>query len=329
MKISFRRKKVVAVKPILPRNPGPCLNCGTYLSKDDVFCSHCGQKRVEREEMTFHHLIGDSFLDYFHFDSKFFRTILPLLYRPGLLSLEYMKGRRKSYVEPFKLFLVISVIFFLLLPFRNKEEENAGNAVSNNSQMKAGINKNTKNNLKFTLNGISISNSAADSIRKEVDTIGLKAYVGKHFANASGLTKIVISQTIKIMVTKGQSFTTVLEHTASKMIFLFIPIFAILLKLFYIRRKRLYFEHLIFSLHLHAFIFFLFILYLMIEQILPLSLWFVLLIVLVYGFIALKKYYDQGYGKTLSKMMLLSLSYLVICIPLLFMVLMLVALLTF
>jgi len=59
--------------------------------------------------MSFRHLIGDSFLDYFHFDSKFFRTILPLLFKPGWLTLEYMKGRRKSYVEPFKLFLVISV----------------------------------------------------------------------------------------------------------------------------------------------------------------------------------------------------------------------------
>jgi len=86
-------------------------------------CPLCGQKRLEREDMSFRHLIGESFLDYFHFDSKFFRTIVPLVLKPGKLSLEFMKGKRKSYVEPFRLFLVISIIYFLLLPFSKENDE--------------------------------------------------------------------------------------------------------------------------------------------------------------------------------------------------------------
>jgi hypothetical protein len=131
------------------------------------------------------------------------------------------------------------------------------------------------------------------------------------------------------MFSTGQSFTTVLEHTASKLIFLLIPVFAALLKLFYLRRKRLYFEHLIFSLHLHAFIFLLLILYLLIELIFPLNLFFIVMIILVYGFIALKNYYGQAFGKTLAKMLLICLSYLIIGVPLLFMLLVLVAVLSY
>ena len=95
------------------------------------------------------------------------------------------------------------------------------------------------------------------------------------------------------------------------------------------RRKRLYFEHLIFSLHLHAFIFLLFTLYLLIELIFPVNLFFIVMIILVYGFIALKKYYRQTFGKTMAKMLLISLSYLIIGLPLFILLLILVAVLSF
>jgi hypothetical protein len=329
MKQIFRRKKIVPVKPRPPMEPGPCLNCGTFLSQNDLFCSHCGQKRLEREDMSFRHLIGDSFLDYFHFDSKFFRTILPLLYKPGWLTLEYMKGRRKSFVEPFKLFLVISVIYFLILPLvKEPESENISPSRSKSTLLQS--DKNTElTHTRISLNGVPLTKSSRDSVKKEIDTIGLKTYVEKHFAKESVFTKIFITHALKIMMSTGQSFTTVLEHTASKLIFLLIPFFAALLKLFYIRRKRLYFEHLIFSLHLHAFIFLMFILYLLVGLILPINIYFIILIILVYGFIALKKYYGQSFGKTLAKMLLISLSYLMIGLPLLVMLLILVAVILF
>jgi hypothetical protein len=330
MKRMFRKKTTLPVKPLAHHEPGPCLNCGTHLSEDDLFCSHCGQKRLEREDMSFRHLIGDSFLDYFHFDSKFFRTILPLLFKPGWLTLEYMKGRRKSYVEPFKLFLVISVIYFLLLPFsKESEPEKISPKQSNSNVSQAGKNKSSLEKTKISLEGIQLDKNGRDSVKKEIDTIGLQGYVDKHFGKKSRSTRIFIKQVLKITISTGQSFTTILEHTASKLIFLFIPVLAALLKLFYIRRKRLYFEHLIFSLHAHAFIFLLFILNLLIGLIFPTSMLFIILIILVYGFIALKKYYRQGFGKTLAKMLLISLSYFTIAIPLFFLVLLLVSVLTF
>ncbi|MCX6281832.1 MAG: DUF3667 domain-containing protein [Bacteroidetes bacterium] len=330
MKSLIRRKPGKPNHPKPPHQPGPCENCGTYLDVNEQFCPQCGQKRLEHDDMSFSHLIGESFLDYFHFDSKFFRTIIPLIFKPGWLTLQFMKGKRKSYVEPFKLFLVISVIYFLLLPMSKESINTEVNPVQFDS---ADLNlKNGKAELdktQFTIEGVSISRSKQDSMRREIETSSVKAYVDKHYSKQGPAGKFIIRQVIKIMVSKGQSLTTILEHTASKLIFLLIPVFALLLKLFYLRRKRLYFEHLIFSLHLHAFFFLFLILCLITEFFIPISFSLILIIFLVYGFIALKQYYRQSFAKSLLKMLLITISYVIIGLPVFFILLGLVALLSF
>ncbi|MCX6287010.1 MAG: DUF3667 domain-containing protein [Bacteroidetes bacterium] len=330
MKSLIRRKPAMPEKPKPQHEPGPCLNCGHQLWVNDLFCHQCGQKRLEREDLSFSHLIGESFFDYFHFDSKFFRTILPLIYKPGWLTLEFMKGKRRSYVEPFKLFLVISIIYFILLPFSNETEKKESDKVMPETE---GVQKVGEKadlvHIHYSLRNVPVSRSGQDSMRMEVDSIGIQRYVDKHFPKESPATKFFLRHVCKIMISRGQSLGTVLEHTASKLIFLLIPVFALLLKLFYIRRKRLYFEHLIFSLHLHAFFFLVLILSLLVEVFIPVSFFLIMTVFLVYGFIALKRYYSQTFGKTLSKMFLISLSYLIIGLPLFFGLLIIVALLTY
>ena len=306
--------------------PGPCLNCGTHLWPNDMFCPKCGQKRLEREDMSIRHLFQDSFLDYFHFDSKFFRTIIPLVTKPGWLTVEFMNGKRKSFVEPFKLFLVISVIYFILLPFSGESvpEQDAGKKPAPSSAVDK-----KQDHTHFSVNGLPVTSEAIDSMRNEIDSTSMKQYVANHFKKESWWTKLFMRQAIKIMISTGQSFTTILEHTASKLIFLLIPVLALLLKLFYIRDKRLYYEHLIFSLHLHSFFFLFLILCLIAGFFIHISIWIIVLVFLVYTLLALKRYYRQSTGKTLAKIFLISVSYLIIALPIFMMVLMAVAVLTY
>jgi hypothetical protein len=324
MKNILRRKQTELDKPKPQYTPGPCLNCGTYLGGNDQFCSQCGQKQLGKEDLSFRHIIGESFFDYFHFDSKFFRTLFPLMYKPGFLTQEYMKGKRKSYVEPFRLFLVISVIYFLLLPLgRNAAGER--DPVDKTQPANVTGNAHLKKSFSYNLKGKLISAAGQDSIRREIDTVGIKHYVDKEFAKDGWVIKLLMKQSLKLLIYSGESFTTVLEHTASKMIFLLIPFFAMLLKLFSMRSKRLYYEHLIFSLHIHAFVFTLLIIAFLIEFLVPVRMSIIIVISLVYLFFALKRNYGFSTGKSLRKLLLIMLFYCIIALPVFFILLILVA----
>ena len=273
-------------------------------------------------------MIKESFLDYFHFDSRFFKTIIPLVFRPGYLTMEYMKGKRKSFGEPFRLFLVISIIYFFLLPFNSdsgKEDHKSRPGMFTVNRQKSGKHH-------FTLyyaSGRSINNSGEDSVRKEIDSTGIRNYVNKNYSDANGIEKLLMRQTLKIAVYSGQSFWTIVERTASKMIFLLIPVFALLLKLIYRRRKLYYYEHLIFALHTHAFVFLVFIIALLIGFLVHVDFGIIILISLVYLFFAMRKNYGQNTGKTLRKYFLLILSYGIIAIPILFLLLILVSIILY
>jgi hypothetical protein len=309
-------KKSVAVQPAeTAHHPaGPCLNCNASIGEGQLYCPNCGQKRLEKEDMSFRHMIGESFLDYFHFDSKFFRTVIPLLFNPGILTLEFMKGKRRSYVEPFKLFLVISVIYFLLLPL-GKESATKFPVKRYTYQNNKLLKVTDEAPMSLSIGGISATEGGRDSLRKAIDSIGIKAYVDKKFADDGWLVRLLMRQGLKILVYSGHSFKTILEHTASKMIFLLIPVFALLLKWVYRKGKRLYFEHLIFSLHIHSFVFLLLIVQLLLNFLLPVSMMIVIAISLVYLFFALKKNYEGSIWRSLWKLLALMLLYFIIALP--------------
>lgn len=89
-----------------------CLNCGASLV--GRYCHVCGQENLEPKE-TVWHLVSHFFNDITHFDGKFFSTVKYLMRKPGFLSLEYMKGRRMSYLNPIRLYVFTSAFFFIIL----------------------------------------------------------------------------------------------------------------------------------------------------------------------------------------------------------------------
>lgn len=101
-----------------------CLNCGREVT--DRFCSHCGQENLELKE-NLGHLITHFFADVTHYDSKFFTTIRYLLLRPGFLSKQYFQGKRTMYLNPVRMYVFVSFIFFLVLFLKNNPEPVEGN----------------------------------------------------------------------------------------------------------------------------------------------------------------------------------------------------------
>lgn len=95
------------------RSETNCLNCGHVVELS--YCSNCGQENVELKE-PFWHFIGHSISHYFHFDSKFFHTLKPLLTEPGRLTLEYLNGRRTRFLHPVSMYIFVSIVYFLIVP---------------------------------------------------------------------------------------------------------------------------------------------------------------------------------------------------------------------
>ena len=89
-----------------------CLNCQAQLV--GRYCHVCGQENLEPKE-TVWHLVSHFFNDITHFDGKFFSTVKYLLRKPGFLSLEYMRGRRMAYLNPIRMYVFTSAIFFIIM----------------------------------------------------------------------------------------------------------------------------------------------------------------------------------------------------------------------
>ncbi|MBV9988049.1 MAG: DUF3667 domain-containing protein [Chitinophagaceae bacterium] len=96
-----------------------CLNCqATVYGR---YCHVCGQENIEPKE-SFWHLLTHFAYDVTHFDGKFFSTLRYLLFKPGFLSHEYLRGRRASYLHPIRMYVFTSAFFFLIF-FTVKNEE--------------------------------------------------------------------------------------------------------------------------------------------------------------------------------------------------------------
>lgn len=89
-----------------------CLNCNAEVL--GRFCQVCGQENIETKE-SFWSLATHFVYDITHFDGKFFSTLKYLLFRPGFLSQEYLRGRRIAYLHPIRMYVFTSAIFFLIL----------------------------------------------------------------------------------------------------------------------------------------------------------------------------------------------------------------------
>lgn len=102
------------------RSEKVCLNCGAALH--GRFCHVCGQENIAPKE-SFWHLVTHFVYDIVHFDGKFFSTLKYLLFRPGFLSHEYLRGRRADYLHPIRMYVFTSAFFFLIFfSFYQKDE---------------------------------------------------------------------------------------------------------------------------------------------------------------------------------------------------------------
>ena len=95
-----------------------CENCGAELQGH--WCAQCGQPAIEYRR-SFRHVVADLLNEFLNWDSKFFTTIALLIFKPWRLTNAFLAGKRVRYVNPLRLYLLASILFFFAVNYGAKE----------------------------------------------------------------------------------------------------------------------------------------------------------------------------------------------------------------
>jgi hypothetical protein len=242
-----------------PEPPQPltrvCANCGAALEGE--YCAACGQ-RHEPHLHTVAHFAAEALESISHADSRLWKTLWYLVSRPGFLTREFFEGRRVRYLPPFRLYLVISLVFFLTLgspegPMIVDDSEaakvvaerlgqEAVPAVSEALRKAAEAERDEKPEATKGL----ASNNAMTEFCDEFKADDPRA--NKNYARLRAACA-------RVSEDHGAGLGRAIVHNIPKAMFVFLPLLALAMKPLYWRPKRYYVEHLLFLIHNHAFVF--------------------------------------------------------------------------
>jgi hypothetical protein len=203
-----------------------CLNCGAELHGH--FCSACGQ-RVVPPYPTLTEMAGDAWEELSGYDGRFARTFRLLFRHPGRLTLEVLEGRRIRYISPVRLYLVASVLYFLVA---------AG--APNLRLPQASL---------PTAEGENLTIDLFDPQGGSGMTAEQRAQALAQLERAPWWARAIMEPVIADPV----GFRTRLMVTLPRVYFVLVPVFAAIVALF--ERRRRFLQHLVFALHLHAAVF--------------------------------------------------------------------------
>ena len=195
-----------------------CANCNALLA--GRYCSSCGQ-RADTQAHSLGHFLGEATELLTHADSRVWATLWPLLARPGFLTREYFSGRRARYLQPFRLYLIMSVLFFVLGAMLGGGHSSRGEAAAADA---------------------SGSWDCAD------------VTTDLHWGKIQLLPRLKAACR-NIHAGNGREFGQRVVHNLGRALFVFLPLMAALMKLLYWRPRRYYLEHLLLLIHNHAFAF--------------------------------------------------------------------------
>jgi hypothetical protein len=324
------------------RSTATCRNCGAPLF--GAYCSVCGQER-ETHRRSVLGLVHELFSEITSFDSRILRTVVALLFRPGELALAFHEGRTRRYMPAVRLYLFASLLFFLtmsltgiaLVQIQLREVPNAyfvkalphggvvvvanGNgeggpipavAAHRAAELSPGPHTGLSTKVFFfaPLGGFRQNISAqgwaqiAETKKQVLHAVGNDKH-GWMARNALAM--------VEKLARDPAALNGPLTVWIPRLFFLLLPLFALLLALFYVRQRRkfLFVDHLVFSLSVHSFVFALLIVALGAAQVLPggvvARLFFFAMA--AYVFLALKRFYGQRWAMTAVKFIALSVVY--------------------
>jgi hypothetical protein len=320
-----------------------CLNCGTTFGGQ--YCGKCGQ-RAHSRLISIWELIRDAFGDLFEMDSRLWQTLVPLVIRPGQLTRDYLLGRRARFMPPFRTYLVLSVVFFLIAFFDPREElgllfepraeptEQAEESDQNAAEIREGVLE------ELAEQGIIVGDEELPEDPQDEDdegSVNLKFTDGESDFDCDisdiesadipqWLSRRVTPERLQVMCERiraddGRALVDKLLDNVPAALFILLPLMALVLRVLYPLSKRYYVEHLLFVVHYHAFFFLILTLQILFarfgtlvgipEKATDIALFGASLYIPVYLFRAMQRVYGQGVFITALKFIFLVMSYFI------------------
>jgi hypothetical protein len=288
-----------------------CLNCGYPLEENYSYCPNCSQ-RTRGSKIPVGDLISDFIQDYFTVDKRFFKSVYWLLLRPGRLTRAFVEGKRKSQIAPFRIYLFSSFIYFFLLALVMKDSDSfevaSGSEIDRQKMALLDSLKNTSGvdtaRLRETLDSL-------DRVREETAIVFNTDTTG----NGEGFWEdfeAYVEEKGKKINDDPREFQRSLFKSISISLFFLVPVFGLLLWALNYRRSRYFVENLVHSVHVHAFLFTILTIHILLSFADVHILGWILLISYVYLILSLRVVYQQGYFKSILKSVLLVLAYAVV-----------------
>ena len=269
-----------------------CENCRAELQGH--WCAKCGQPAIEYRR-SFRHVVADLLNEFLNWDSKFFTTIALLILKPWRLTNEFLAGKRVRYVNPLRLYLLASILFFFAVNYgakgiridptkfpEEKRAEVAAAIADKRGEIEAELRKDNltpeqRQKVQKALDYLtkpsatttptpeetasptpaSSASPTAESHQQTYGPVADRPFVV--FDNAKSTTPFErwIEGRAKEKMgehgTKMGLFISTLFSNLPYMMLCCIPLFALVLKLLYIRGRIFYIDHLIYALHIHSF----------------------------------------------------------------------------
>ncbi|WP_034925172.1 DUF3667 domain-containing protein [Gillisia sp. CAL575] len=308
-----------------------CKNCEETFDASFDYCPYCGQETADN--LTFGVLFRNTISNYFSIDARFFKSFIPLMTKPGVLARCFVDGKRLSYLHPAQFYLFISVVFFFSFSFTIREADNkvtkalkeefnpevsidslpvkvdpkgmeAVKKALKENQENTGMSDEEIREIDSLVKGghnipvmdLNFKQKLLDSLiiseaprTEKLEAMGMKK-------DAGVLSTKFYSQLLKLYEQRGGGILQSLYDTIPIAMFFMLPLFALLLKLFYWRRGK-FAHHLVFSFYFFTFLFTTFCILILLNTFLNIPIWVDVLVFVsfvIYLTLALRHFYKNN-----------------------------------